>query len=98
MIKLVKLVFFVIFERIMLAFQKQELSMMIRNVMTRLPEVYEELRLLMNILSIRIDDVPVVRFGLAMCGRRRNEYIESRKFEMSLFVRYFSRSTLKSPS
>ena len=49
--------------------------------MTRLPEVYGELQLLLNMLSMRVADVAVVRVGLAMCGRSRNEYIESRKFE-----------------
>ena len=43
-------------------------------------EVYGELHFLMNILSVR---VTVVWNGLAMCGRRRHEYIELRK---SLFL------------
>ena len=53
---------------------------------------------MMNILSMRVADVAVLRVGLAICGRKRDEYIESMKFEISLFVWYFSRSALKSPS
>ena len=45
-------------------------------MITRLPKVYGELQLLLNILSMRVADVAVVRVGLAMCGRRRDEYIE----------------------
>ena len=40
----------------------------------------------------------MVRVGLAMCGRRKDEYIKSKKFEMSVSVSYFSRFALKSPS
>ena len=39
-----------------------------------------------------------VRVGLKMSGRRREEYIKSRKSVMLLFWSYFSRSALKSPS
>ena len=52
----------------------------------------------MNILSIRVADAAVVRVGLATCGRRKDEYIKSRKFEMSVSISYFSRFALKSPS
>ena len=48
--------------------------------MTRLSEVYGELQLLLNMMSISVADVAVVQLGLAM----------------SLFVLYFSRSTLES--
>ena len=65
--------------------------------MKRLPEVYGELQLLLNILSIRVADVAVVRIGLRKCGRRRDKYIKSRKFEISLFV-YFCRLVLNFPS
>lgn len=37
-------------------------------------------------------------YVLAMCGKRRDKYIESRKFDMSLFVLCFCRSKLKSQS
>ena len=40
----------------------------------------------MNILSMKVADVAAVRVGLTMCGRRRDEHIESMKFEISLFV------------
>ena len=49
--------------------------------MTRLPEVCGELQLLLNILSVRVADVAVVRVRLTMCQRRRDEYIEKRRFE-----------------
>ena len=52
----------------------------------------------MNILSMKVADVAAVRVGLTMCGRRRDEHIESMKFEMSLFVWYLNRSALKSQS
>ena len=67
-------------------------------MLARLPEVYGELQLLLNMMSMSVADVAVVQLGLAMCGRRRDECIELRKFEMSLFVLYFSRSTLESPT
>ena len=54
--------------------------------MTRLPEAYGKLQLLLNVFPTRVADVDVVRVGQAMCGRGRVEYITSRKFEMSLFV------------
>ena len=54
--------------------------------MTRLAEMYGGLKLLLNILSVRIADGAAVRAGQARCGRSRYEYIESRKFEMSLSV------------
>ena len=63
-----------------------------------LEEVYGEFQLLLKILSLRIAGVAVVQVGLTMCGRRRDKCIESRNFDMSLFVWYFSRSPLKSPS
>ena len=47
---------------------------------------------------MRVADDDVVRVGLKMCGRRREEYIKSRKSEMLLFWSYSSRSALKSPS
>ena len=47
---------------------------------------------------MRVADVAVVGVGLAMCGRSKDEYTESRKMEMSLFLRYFSKLALKSPS
>ena len=56
--------------------------------MVRYPEVYVYgvLQLLLNLLSVRVADVAIVQGGgLAMC-ERSDEYIESRKFEMSLFV------------
>ena len=68
--------------------------------MVRYPEVYVYgvLQLLLNLLSVRVADVAIVQGGgLAMC-ERSDEYIESRKFEMSVFVLYFSRSAFKSPS
>ena len=68
------------------------------NVMTRLSEVYGDLQLLLNMMSMSVADVAVVQLGLAMYGRRRDECIELRKFEVSLFVLYFSRSTLESPT
>ena len=40
----------------------------------------------------------VVQVGLKMCGRRREEYIKSKKSEMLLIWSYLSRSALKSPS
>ena len=83
--------FFVIFRRINLVSHYQELSMMIR-------QSDEELQLLVNILSVRVADIAVVRIGLEICGRTMDENIESRKLEISLLVWYFSRSTLKSPS
>ena len=43
-------------------------------------------KLLMNILSVRVADVAVLRVWLAICGITRDEYIESMKFEISLFV------------
>ena len=52
----------------------------------------------MNILSVRDADPVVVGVGLAMCGRKNNEYIKSRKFEMSVFMSYFSRFALQSSS
>ena len=52
----------------------------------------------MNILLIRVIDGDVVRFGLAICGRRKDEYIKSGKFEMSIAMSYFNRFTLKSLS
>ena len=36
----------------------------------------------MKLLSIRVADVDLVRVGLKMCGRRREEYIKSIKSEM----------------
>ena len=45
---------------------------------------------------MRVADDDVVRVGLKMCGRRREEYIKSRKSEMLLFWSYLSRSALKS--
>ena len=56
--------------------------------MVRYPEVYVYgvLQLLLNLLSVRVADVAIVQGGgLAMC-ERSDEYIEPRKFEMSLFV------------
>ena len=47
---------------------------------------------------MRVADDVVVRVGLNMCGKRRDEYIKSRKSEMLLFWSYLSRSALKSPS
>ena len=52
----------------------------------------------MNILSIRDIDAAVVQFGLVSGGRRKDEYIKSRKFKTSVSMSYFSRSALKSPS
>ena len=49
-------------------------------------------------LSMRVADDDVVRVGLEMCGRRRGEYIKSRKSEMLLILSYVNRSALKSPS
>ena len=46
------------------------------NAMRRLTEVYGELQLLLNILSVRFANVTVVRVGLAICGRRKEEYIQ----------------------
>ena len=83
--------FFVIFRRINLVSHYQELSMMIR-------QSDEELQLLVNILSVRVADIAVVRIGLGICERTMDENIESRKLEISLLVWYFSRSALKSPS
>ena len=54
--------------------------------MTRLPEVYGELEILVNISSMKVADFAVVRVVLVMNGRRRDVYIYSRKFEMSLFI------------
>ena len=51
----------------------------------------------MNVLSIRVADVVVVRVGLKMCGRGREEYIKSRKSKMLLFWSNLSRSALKFP-
>ena len=56
------------------------------------------MQILVNILSIRVDNAVVVRVGLAMCGRRKNEYIKPRKIEMSVSMSYFSRFALKSPN
>ena len=42
-------------------------------MVTRLQEVYGELQLLLNILSMRVADVAIVQVGLAICGRRRDE-------------------------
>ena len=53
----------------------QELSMMIR-------QSDEELQLLVNILSVRVADIAVVRIGLEICGRTMDENIESRKLEI----------------
>ena len=36
----------------------------------------------------------MVQNRLAMCGRRKDKYIKSRKFEMSVSMSYFIRSTL----
>ena len=47
---------------------------------------------------MRVPDVAVVRVGLKMGGRRKEEYIKSRKSVMLLFWSYLSRSALKSPS
>ena len=52
----------------------------------------------MKIFSIRVADVAIVWVGLAMCGRRNDEYIKSRKFDMSVSISYFRRFALKSPS
>ena len=69
--------------------------------MTRLPEVYGSVwRVAVISKYIAYEGcgcIAVVRVGLVMCGRI-DEYIESSKFEMSLFLWYFSRSALKSPS
>ena len=54
--------------------------------MTRLPEVHGTLQLLVNILSMMIAAVAKAQPGLVICGRRRDEYIESKKFEMSVSV------------
>lgn len=51
-------------------------------MLTRFPEIKEELQLLVNILSIKVADVDVVHVGLNIYGRRREEYIKSRKSEM----------------
>ena len=48
--------------------------------MARLPEVYGEFQLLLNILSMGVADVAVPRVWLAMSGTIRYEYNESRKF------------------
>ena len=37
----------------------------------------------MNILSIRVADAAVVGVKLAMCGRRKDKYNKSKKFEIS---------------
>ena len=66
--------------------------------MTRLPEMYGELQLLLKILSMRVADVDIVQVWLTLCGRTRNEYTESKKFKMTVFVEYVSRSALKSSS
>lgn len=60
--------------------------------MARLPELH----LLVNI-SIKgcQCNTAVVRIGLAMCERRKDKYIKSRKFDMSTPMSYFSRFTLK---
>ena len=47
---------------------------------------------------MRVPDVVVVRVGLKMGGRRKEEYIKSRKSVMLLFWSYLSRSALKSLS
>ena len=47
---------------------------------------------------MRVADDDVVRVGLKMRGRTREEYIKSRKSEMLLFWSYLSRSALKCPS
>ena len=44
-----------------------------------------------DILSIRVVNAAVARVGLTVCGRRNDEYIKSRKFEMSVSMSYFSR-------
>ena len=46
----------------------------------------EELQLLVNILSVRVADITVVRIGLEICGRTMDENIESRMLEISLLV------------
>ena len=43
--------------------------------MTRLPEKYGELQLLINILSRRVADIAVVQVGLAMFEIKIDEYI-----------------------
>ena len=48
--------------------------------MARLPEVYGEFQLLLIILSVGVAGVAVPRVWLAMSGKRRYEYNESRKF------------------
>ena len=52
----------------------------------------------MKMLSIRVVDAVVVRDGLAMCGRRKDVHVKSKKFEMSVSMSYFSSFALKSPS
>ena len=47
----------------------------------------------MIILS-RVANTAVVQVGLAVCKRRKDEYIKSRKFEMSVSMSYFSRLDL----
>ena len=54
--------------------------------MTRLPELYGEFQLLLNILLMGVTDVAVPQVWLAICGKRRYEYYKSRKFEMLLFM------------
>ena len=41
--------------------------------MTRLPNRMESCSYFLNILSLRVADLAVVRVGLAMCGRRKDE-------------------------
>ena len=57
------------------------------NVMTRLPELYGEFQLLLNILSMGVADVAVPRVWLAICGKY--ECYKSRKFEMLLFMKCY---------
>ena len=53
----------------------------------------------MNILLIRVADAAVVGgVTLAMCGRRKDKYNKSKKFEIPVPMSYFSRFALKSPS
>ena len=52
----------------------------------------------MNILSIRVADAAVVGVRLAMCGRTKDKYNKSKKFEISVYMSYFSIFTLKPPS
>ena len=71
---------------------------MVHEDQIRLPEVQGELQLLMNILSVRSANPAALQIGVAMCGTRKDEYIKSTKFEMSVSMSYFSRFALKSLS